>query len=290
MRHGRGTHAEEVGRTGRTSRTEVRYGTFANGMEHASWGTGPRTLLFLAGGPGSSVPTGRWLRTSQRWFEPFTAAGYTVWHVTRRRHMPPGHTITDVADDYGHVVADELGGRADLVVGVSFGGMVAQLLAAGHGDRLGHVALVATAAEVSPWGKEVDARLSDAVRRGDVGAAGAAFAEYVLAGDRSRWVRRLAGPFIGRALLSGKHFPASDVLVELEAELACDARPALPGIRVPVVLHCGDRDRFFPPAVVAETAALIPGCAVVGYPGRGHMWVASTKQVPPAVLAFVDRT
>ncbi|HSO63462.1 MAG TPA: alpha/beta hydrolase [Ornithinibacter sp.] len=259
-------------------------------MDHASWGAGERTLLFIGGGPGSSVPTGPWLRTSQRWFEPFTAAGYTVWYVTRRRRMPPGHTLADMADDYGQVVADELGGRADLVMGVSFGGMVAQLLAARHGDRIGHVALVAAAAEVSAWGKEVDLRLADAVRRGDTAATGAAFGEYLLPGERSRWVRRVAGPLVGRGLLSGKHYPPSDLVVELEAELAFDARPALPGIRVPVVLLCGDRDRFFPPAVVAETAALIPGCAVVGYEGRGHMWMASTKQVPPAVLAFVDRT
>ncbi|HET6966629.1 MAG TPA: alpha/beta hydrolase [Ornithinibacter sp.] len=271
-------------------RTEVRQGTFPNGMDHATWGTGPRTLLYLAGGPGSSVPAGRWLRMSQRWFQPFTVAGYTVWYVTRRRHMPQGHSVADVADDYAQVVADELGGQADLVVGVSFGGMVAQHLAARHGDRIGHVALVAAAAEVSPWGKEVDVRLADAVRRGDVGGAGAAFSEYLLPGGRSRWVRRLAGPLVGRSLMSGKHYPPSDLVVEAEAELAFDARPALPGIRVPVVLLCGDRDRFFLPAVVAETAALIPDCAVVTYAGRGHGWVASTTRVPVEVLAFVDRT
>lgn len=274
----------------RMSGTEVRQGTFTNGMDHATWGTGERTLLYIGGGPGSSVPTGRWLRMSQRWFEPFTAAGYTVRYVTRCRRMPQGHTVADIADDYAQVVADELGGRVDIVVGVSFGGMVAQLLAARHGDLVGHVALVAAAAEVSDWGKEVDTRLADAVRRGDVGGAGAAFAEYLLPGQRSRWVRRLAGPLVGRSLMSGKHYPPSDLVVEAEAELAFDARPALPGIRVPVVLLCGDRDRFFPPAVVAQTAALIPGCAVVGFEGRGHGWVASTRQVPLEVLAFVDRT
>ena len=131
---------------------EVRQGAFTNGTDHASWGDGPKTLLFIGGGPGSSVPTGTALRMSQRWFAPFTAAGYRVWHVTRRRSMPRGHTMADIADDYGQVVADELGGRADLVVGVSFGGMVAQHLAAHHGDRFGHVA-VSAAAEVGPWAR-----------------------------------------------------------------------------------------------------------------------------------------
>ena len=167
--------------------------------------------------------------------------------------------------------------------------VVAQLLAASHGSRIGHVAVVSAAAQVSDWGKGVDRRLADAVRRGDVASAGAAFAEYALPG-RARWLRRLAGPLVGRSITSGTTYPPSDLLVELDAELGFDARATLPGIRVPVVLLCGDEDRFFPPAVVAETSSLIPGCHRVEYPGRGHLWVSSTKQVPQEVLAFVDRS
>ena len=43
--------------------------------------------------------------------------------------MPPGHTAADIADDFAGYVDERMGGRADLVVGVSFGGMVALLLA-----------------------------------------------------------------------------------------------------------------------------------------------------------------
>lgn len=269
---------------------ETRQGTFANGMEYVSWGTGPRTLLYIGGGPGSSVPSGRSLRRSQQWFAPFTTAGYTVWHVTRRRNMPRGHTVADVADDYGQVISDELGGRADLVIGVSYGGMVAQHLAAQHGDHLGHVAVVSAAAEVKASCREVDGRIADAVARGDHAGAGSAFAEYVLPGQRTRWVRRLLGPVVARMVVTGRAYPPSDVLVECESEVTFDARPVLPGIRVPVVLLCGDRDQFFAWDVVEETAALIPASALVRYEGRGHGWVTSTKQVPPEVLAFVSST
>jgi pimeloyl-ACP methyl ester carboxylesterase len=263
-------------------------GTFASGEDYATWGEGSRTLLYIGGGPGSSVPDGWGRRASERWFAPFTQAGFTIWYVTRRRHLPPGHTVADIADDVARVVVDELGGRVDLVVGVSFGGMVAQLLAARHGALLGQVAVVAAAARVSDWGLGVDGRLADAVARGDVSGAGAAFAEYLLPTDRARPLRRLAGPLIGRSLLSGRTYPASDVEVEARAETTFDAAPSLPDIRVPVVLLNGDRDHFFTPEVVAETAALIPGCSVVGYEGRGHLWVASSRQVPVDVLAFVE--
>jgi pimeloyl-ACP methyl ester carboxylesterase len=265
----------------------VRRGTFARGTDYATWGVGPRSLLFLPGGPGSSVPSGLFARMSLRWFEPFVDAGYTVWYVTRARNMPPGHTVADMADDLAAVIVDELGGRVDLVLGESYGGMVALLLAARNGHLLGRLAVVVAAAEVSDWGKDVDARLGAAVARGDASGVGTAFAEYAMPGDGRRWLRRLVGPAIGRSLMSGRNYPASDLLVETRAELAFEAWSALPQIRVPVVLVSGELDRFFPPEVVAETVRLVPDCTPIQYAGKGHMQVASARQVARDVLAFV---
>ena len=267
-----------------------RRGMFATGMEFMSWGSGPRTLLFLPGGPGSSIPKGLMLRMSRRLFDPYLDAGYTVWTVTRRRNMPPGHTIADMADDYAEVVADELGGRVDLVVGESFGGMVAQYLAAQHPAALRHLAIVVSGAEVSDWGKEVDSRLADALARGDTRAAGAAFSEYVLRSDRLSWARRLVGPLFARWMIDGGDFPPSDVLVETRAEMTFDSRSVLPRIQAPTLLLCGDRDQFFPRDVVEETAALIPDCSLIWYEGKGHMRTAASTRIAPDVLGFVSWT
>jgi pimeloyl-ACP methyl ester carboxylesterase len=267
----------------------VRRGVFVNGMEFLRWGDGPRKLLFIPGGPGSGLPLGLTGRMNRRWFHRFVKAGFTIWYVTRRRSMPRGHTVADMADDYADAIAEQLDGGVDLVVGESYGGMIAQYLAARHGESVGQVAIVVAAAEVSAWGKEVDTRLAAAVERGDAAAAGSAFAEYLIPSERGRWIRRLSGPWIGRGLLSGKSYPASDILVETEAELAFDARPVLPAIGVPVVILCGDRDLFFPPDIVTETARLIPDCTKVTYAGQGHVKVATSSRVPRDVLEFVDR-
>lgn len=268
---------------------DLRSGRFSNGMEFLTWGDGPRTLLFLPGGPGSAIPTGRLSRMSHSWFDSFIEAGYAVWYVTRRRNMPVGHSVEDMANDYAQVITDEFGGRVDLVVGESYGGMIAQYLAALHDETWVHLALVVAAAEVDDWGKEVDSRLSAALSRGDRSGFGTAFAEYVLPGERSRWARRLLGPWIGRSLLSGKNYPPADLAVEIEAEIAFDSRPVLPRIVKPVLLICGDRDQFFPIEVVEETVSLIPDCTFVRYDGQGHMKAATNKRVAPDVLAFVDR-
>ena len=267
-----------------TTREEPRTGTFPNGMEYLTWGSGPRTLLFIPGGPGSSLPTGLMRRVSARWFAPFLAAGYAVWHVTRRRHMPPGHTVADIAEDHATVIRQQLGGAVDLVVGESYGGMVAQYLAAEHPACVRRLALVVSGCEVSAWGRAVDARLADALRRGDRLAAGAAIAEYGLPGDRLRPVRRLIAPLMARAVIDPNQ--TEDMVVEVESELAYDSRAVLPRIEVPALVICGDRDQFFSRNVVRETVELIPDCRLVWYRGAGHVRAATSSRVVRDVLAF----
>lgn len=93
-------------------------GIFANGMAYVRWGTGPKTLLFIPGGPGNAAPSGMSMQMFPL-FRPLVEDGYTAWYVARRRDMPKGHTIADMADDYAGLVANEFGGKVDFVVGVS---------------------------------------------------------------------------------------------------------------------------------------------------------------------------
>ncbi len=267
-----------------------RTGKFGNGMEYVTWGSGPKTLLFIQGGPGSSaVPNSMGLRMFRRRLDPFANAGYAVWVVTRRRHMPAGHTVADMADDYAQVINQEFGGRVDLVVGVSYGGIIAPYLAAFHPHSFGHMAMVVAGAEISDWGKDVDSRMGAALARGDAAGAGTVFAEYLLPAMSARWARRLIGLVFGRFIPLGHGCPPGDILVESQAEVAFDARAVLPRIQAPVLLICGDRDRFFPRDVVEETARLIPGCTLVWYKG-GHMRAGSSKRLANDILAFVNRS
>lgn len=267
------------------ARSAYRQGTFPHGMEYAVAGRGPRVLLFIQGGPGSSAsPTTASLRP---WIRPLTEAGFAVWVVTRRRGMPPGHTVADMADDYAQVVAQELGGRVDVVLGESFGGLIAQQLAASHPELLGRLVLLSAACEVSAWGKDVDTRLVAALERGDRATAGATFAEYALPGERMRWARRLLGPLAAREMLTGGPYPVSDIVVETRSEAAFDSRALLPRLEVPVLLVSGDRDRFFPRALVEETARLVPACTLIWRPGRGHLGSTVDKRNGDDILAFV---
>lgn len=75
-------------------------GVSAEGMEYVVLGTRPRTILLIPGGPGSEIPSGFMARLEERQVRPYLEAGYAVWTVTRRRGMPPGHTVADMAADH----------------------------------------------------------------------------------------------------------------------------------------------------------------------------------------------
>jgi hypothetical protein len=53
--------------------------------------------------------------------------------------------------------------------------------------------------------------------------------------------------------------------------VAFNSRAVLHSIRGTLLLICGDRDQFFTHDVVEETAAVIPGCSLIWYAGKGHM-------------------
>jgi len=215
------------------------------------------------------------------------ADGYTAWFVARKRDMPKGHAIADMADDYAGLIADEFGGKVDLVVGVSEGGMIGFYLAAGHPDRFGHIVVGVAGYAVSEEGKALDHDFARLLSEGRSGEAGALMIRSMAPGLRVPGLARVAGAVMGRAMRGDHPFFASDVLVEAEAEVACDAREVLPDIPVPVLLVCGDEDPYFPKEVYAETARLVPDCTLRMYAGRGHVGAMRDGRFPRDILEFV---
>lgn len=263
-------------------------GMFPNGMAYLRWGTGPKTLLWIPGGPGNGAPGGLSMQMTLAMFRPFVEDEYTAWLVVRRQNMPKGHTMADIADDYAGLIADEFGGKVDLVVGMSYGGMVGYYLAARHADRFDHIAISVAGYEVSERGKTLDYDFARLLSEGRNGEAGALLLGSLGPDIRVPGVARVLGAVMGRLMFGETHpYFASDVMVEAEAELACDAREILPDIPVPVLLVCGDEDLYFSKEVYEETARLIPDCTLRTYAGIGHVGVVRDKRFPEDVLDFV---
>jgi pimeloyl-ACP methyl ester carboxylesterase len=264
-------------------------GTFGNGMQWARYGDGPRTVLWVPAGPGAYLPTGLLDVLQGRQLAPLLTAGYSVWLVTRLRNMPHGHTVADMADDYARLIDTEFGGRVDAVVGLSYGGMIVQYLAADHPRSARDFVIALSAASITAWGRDVDYRLAKSIVDGDERQSAEIMAEYVFPEADDRWQRWLAGLVIA-PLTAASEIPDGDVMVEAEAEMAFDARDILARIKVPVLLITAEEDLFFTPEMVDETAAQIKDCTVVRYPGTGHLRAATSARIGADVLTFLQRS
>ena len=262
--------------------SETSTGVFANGMAYARAGNGPKIVLAIPGGPGNGAPTLRAVPALQK----LVAEGYTCWVVTRRRGMPPGHTIADMADDYATLIADELGGRVDLLLGVSMGGMIGFYLAGRHPAAVGRMAAISAAAQTSDEGKAGDLAFARALADGRMGDACVALLG-VVAPHIPRPVARALAPVMAPFVVGDVHPGfASDVVIEAEAADAYDARDVLPSITIPVLLVGGDRDRYFPLAHYQETARLIPGAILRIHQGQGHLRAVVDGATAREVIEF----
>lgn len=265
-------------------------GIFPNTMAYVRLGDGPKTLFVIPGGPGNDPPSGRQVRMMMgRSLRPLVESGYSLWMVARRRGMPHGHTIEDMAADYADLIVTEFDGKVDVVVGLSTGGLIGQYLAGNHPDRFDHIALVGAAHTVSEQGRLLDYDWAAARSRGDWTRAGRVMAGAMLTDSWLRWSAPALGTVMGRISRSHTHDQfASDVMVEAEAEVAFDAGPILTQVKVPVLLINGDKDLYSPVPLIQETARLIPDCTLKVYTGKTHLGVFQSRQLAPDILDFIN--
>jgi pimeloyl-ACP methyl ester carboxylesterase len=259
-------------------------GTFSSGIAYARFGTGPKPLLWLARSEGP--PGGLDLMMMWPTLRPFVEHGYSAWVLSNPRNMPKGHTLADMADDYADLIAEEFGGKADLVIGHSTGGMIGFYLAAQHPDRFGHITVAGAACE---WREELQAgnlefaRLLAAGRKREA----AAFLLSSVSNMPPALVKLLAAG-LARVFFSAPVNP-SDVMITAQALGTFDGRKILPEIAVPVLLVGADQDFYFPEELMDETARLIPNCTYKLYRDKNHLQTIYNKQFPKDVLQFLQR-
>ncbi len=265
-------------------------GIFPNGMAYARLGSGPKTLLFIRGGPGNVAPMGRLLQAmSAMTLRPFLESGYSVWAVTRKRDMPKGYTVEEMAEEYAELIADEFGGKVDLVIGEeAYGGMIGFCLAARHPDRFGHLVAALAGYELSDEGRALELEFARLMSQGRTSEAGELAARFLFPGLRMPGVARVVGALLVRMMFGETHpYFASDVIVEAEAVAAFDGREILPAVTAPVLVVGCDRDPEFSREVYEETARLIPDSTLRLYEDKTSIQLMSSTQFALDVLAFI---
>jgi len=260
--------------------------TQANGISlyYERAGSGP-PLLFISG-------TGGDLRVKPNVFDGplarrFDLLAYDQRGLGQSDKPDVAYSMADYSDDAAALLTDQ-GWDEALVIGVSFGGMVAQELALRHPSRVSRLVLACTSPggeggasfpfhEIEHLRGEPRARylipISD-TRRDDVWAAANPdlYAQFVAMGA--------ANPYAdepGHAM--GAHR-------QLEARAHHDAWDRLSEIACPVMVAGGRYDGIALPVTQEKMAARIPGAKLQFFEG-GHLFMIQDRTAIPAMAAFL---
>jgi 3-oxoadipate enol-lactonase len=177
------------------------------------------------------------------------------------------YSIEQMADD-AIAVLDDVGVESAHVIGASMGGVVTQIMALRHPDRVRSLTLACTACRHHPWRKELLAEWADTAQTVGMGAMTSEAARWVI-GPRS--FRRLA-PAIGWMGPLALSRPAHAFAGQVAAILSIDDGLAdrLSAITAPTLVIVGNQDILTPRGDSEEIAEMIPTAELVVISGAAH--------------------
>jgi pimeloyl-ACP methyl ester carboxylesterase len=245
-------------------------------------GSGPR-LLFFNGSGSSIAEMGLLIGVLAARFE-------VLIHDQRglgRTGIPsgPSPTMADYARD-GVALLDHLGWASARVLGLSFGGMVAQEFAVTYPERVERLGLLCTSSG-GPGGSsyplhELAGMAPDERRRVEVAIADTRFDEAWLADHPSD--RALAEHLAGRRDVEHPEERRRGEALQLEARRHHDAHARLGAITCPTLVAAGRFDGTAPLENSEALVAGIPGAVLRVFEG-GHLFLL---QDPKAIVEVMD--
>lgn len=200
---------------------------------------------------------------------------------------PPGPYDLEVMADDAVAVLDAEGIATAHVMGASMGGVLAQILAVRHPERVRSLVLACTACRHQPWRRELlEGWATVAAEQGMRALAGRALRWLV--GPRHR--RRFGLPFNVFAPFV-LNLPASAFVSQVRAILdqTDEVRLLLCDLEVPTLVVVGTQDILTPLADAEELVELIPGSELVVLSGAAHgLMFDRASDFNAAVQSFLD--
>ena len=259
----------------------------ANGIDiyYERAGTGPRLLFF--NGSGSTLATSgaliELLHPAVRCRSPTTSAAWAA-----RRSRPGPYSMADYAADAAALL-DAVGWDRCRVVGISFGGMVAQELAVTWPERVERLALACT----SPGGEGgASYPLHELAAPG--GGAGRERPRLLDTRFTRRVARRLTTTIAALAeMMAGAKRPARSRTMQNAASRSSSTPAGGTTLRIgwrtitcPTLVACGRYDGIAPAPNAEAIAARVPDAELRMYEG-GHAFFAQDPAALPDITGFL---
>ncbi len=263
----------------------VEKGVFGNGIQYVRFGKGENILLVFSGGPEITLPSGFMIWAFGHFKH--LAKHYVIYVLARKTGLPEGYTTKDMAEDYATIIKDEFDGGPLDVMGLSYGGLIAQHLAADHPELIRHLILGMSVYQFSEEGRKLDMRFAELLSEGKLRAALRSLSHAgIVEGNRIRigFFKLIMG-LIGPLVWSKPENPM-DLLVEGKAEMMHNSKKRLAEIKASTLVIGGDKDYYCPVELLRETAERIPNSKLVLYKGKGHMILG--KKFDEDVLKFLN--
>ena len=252
-------------------------------MQYVSFGRGKKTAVVLPGlSDGLATVGGKALVLSVPYWKYLKE--YTVFLFSRKDEMPDGYSMEDMADDQAEAMRI-LGIDSACVLGVSQGGMIAQLLAARHPEMVTKLVLAVTAPYANPVVKQVVSGWMDMTERGDHLSLMTDTAEKMYSEKYLRRNRRYL-PLLARFTKPKSY---DRFRVNACAILNFDARRVLPDIHCPTLIIAGSDDNTVGREAAGELKQAIAHSELFVYEGLGHGLYEEAKDFYARVFAFFSR-
>ncbi|HZK26895.1 MAG TPA: alpha/beta hydrolase [Thermoclostridium sp.] len=247
-------------------------------VDYVSFGKGNKPMMLLQGlNPKDSIRgAGIGLAYMYRLF----SKEYKVYCIDRKRDIPEGYTVDDIANDYSCAMS-ELGIRDANVLGVSQGGMIAQALAIEHPELVKKIVLGVTLSRnnetlikcLNNWIHMIKAN-----RYEDFGM------DYFVNNYSEQYLKknRLLLPVISK-LMKPKN---TERFIRLtESCLTCNTYDRLNEIRCPVFVIGAGQDKVVSGQASVEIAEKL-GCRLYMYNDLGHGVYDEAKDFNQKVYMF----
>jgi pimeloyl-ACP methyl ester carboxylesterase len=247
-------------------------------------GTGP-PLLFLNG-------SGSTLQSSELLINVFRSRFDVIAHDQRglgRSEIPPGpYSMADYAAD-ALALLDHIDLATCRVVGVSFGGMVAQELAVTAPARVERLALICT----SPGGPDHASYPLHELATLDADERAKVYLPLLDTRFDDAWLathdrdRALVASMAGRTADDKSDEQRRGEREQLAARSHHDVRDRLDRVSCPTLVAGGRFDGIAPPQNSETIAALVPNAELRLYDG-GHAFFAQDRRALPEVMDFLE--
>ncbi len=260
----------------RNNSQAVKYGTFGgeNGIPFAKIGNGEKIMLIAIGGPGNTIEKGLGLSMYSNPFKSFRDQ-YTQYIISRKSALPKGYTIEDMADDYAELITNHFQGSVDIIIGISFGGMILTEFCSKYPHLAKKIVIVVAAHKITPEGMKVDTEYAKLMAEGKNARAMAKFAPVLTQNF-------IILPFLKGLLFCAGLFMkpaksqifASDIVIEAETQLTYDSSESLRNLTTPIWVLAGSQDYYFPVELFHEMTKLSKYVNMTIFPKAGHNLMA----------------